>query len=172
MSVKIPLVNNKYIIPIKNENGYVGKKEVTIGKDKININYLSYTKNNVITQARKYLGVSYSWGGYNQNVDCSSFIANIYRTFGFQFPRNTSSQNKSVGKVISFSSKTNSEKLKLIENTEPSLLYQNGHVMLYIGKKNNKHYIIHASGEGSVKESILEDSSYLKNINKLVLVGK
>ncbi len=170
MSVKIPYVNNKFILPIKLDSNEVGKREVDISNAKINIGYLPYTKENIIKEAYKYLGEPYSWGGLNNSVDCSSFIMNIYKTFGFNFPRNTSSQNKSVGEVISLINKNNNEKLNLINNTEPSLLYQEGHVMLYIGKKNNKHYIIHASGEGMVKESILDNSNYLKNTNKLVLV--
>ncbi len=170
MGVKLPYINNKFILPIKLENSEVGKREIDISSDKINIGYLPYTKENVIKEAYKYLGEPYSWGGLNKSVDCSSFIMNIYKTFGFNFPRNTSSQNKSVGEVISLTDKNNNEKLNLINNTEPSLLYQDGHVMLYIGIKNDKHYIIHASGDGMVKESILDNSNYLKNINKLVLV--
>ena len=170
MSVKLPYKkDNIYVMPIKKENGYVGKKEVTIIRG-IHLGYLNYTKDNVIKQAYKYEGTSYSWGGLNRNVDCSSFIANVYRTFGFVFPRNTSSQNESVGEVISLSGKSEKEKLKLINGTEPSLLYQDGHVMLYIGTEDNKHYIIHASGEGSVRVTALESSSYIKKINKLVLV--
>ena len=45
----------------------------------------------------------------------------------------------------------------------------NGHVMLYISISNNKNYIIHASGsDGKVVKSILDNSAYLKKINKLV----
>ena len=41
--------------------------------------------------------------------------------------------------------------------------------MLYVGMENNKHYIIHASGsDGKVVKSILDNSNYLKKINKLV----
>ncbi len=172
MSVKLPYYNGKFILPMKNSDGYVGKTEVVIPSDQINIGYLPYTKVNVINEAYKYEGVSYSWGGYDKNVDCSSFIANIYRTFGFIFPRNTSSQNKSVGKDISLSGMTDEEKLKLIDKKDPSLLYMDGHVMLYIGTKNDKHYIIHASGSGKVMVSVLEDSTYIKQIDKLVLVGQ
>ena len=46
--------------------------------------------------------------------------------------------------------------------------------MLYIGDDNNKPYIIHASGSEMqvVKTELTVNSSYLKKINRVVLVGK
>ncbi len=172
MSVKLPYLNNdNYIIPIKGKDDYVLKKEITITSDKINKGYLTYTKENLYTQAKKYLGVNYSWGGKDKGVDCSSYVSNIYRVFGFYFPRNTSVQNTSVGKIIDLTNKSMQEKLKLIEENEPALLYQDGHVMLYIGKENNEHYIIHANGSTmNVAITKLDNSSYLNKINKLVLI--
>ncbi len=174
MSVKLPLVKvNKdsfvLMLPIKGNNGYVESKEITINNDDISLGYLPYTKENVYKLASTYINTPYSWGGKDMGVDCSSFISNLYRTFGFVFPRNTSNQNSSVGSVTNLGSINDTEKLKIIEGTNPSLLYMNGHVMLYIGMENNKHYIIHASGsDGKVVKSILNNSTYLKKINKLV----
>ena len=174
MSVKLPLVKvNKdsliLMIPIKGNIGYVERKEITINIDDVSLGYLPYTKENVYKLANDYINTSYSWGGKDNGVDCSSFISNLYRTFGFIFPRNTSSQNSSVGSVTNLENKNDTEKLKIIDGTNPSLLYMNGHVMLYIGVNNNKHYIIHASGnDGKVVKSILDNSTYLKKINKLV----
>ena len=42
--------------------------------------------------------------------------------------------------------------------------------MIYLGDINNKHYIIHASGElknMKVLVSLLNDSSYLQKINRI-----
>ena len=178
MSVKLPLVGEttssyNVVLPVKDTNNNVYKKSLAIAKKSANVGYLPYTLENIINEAEKYLGVSYSWGGMNKGVDCSSFVSNVYRTFGFTFPRNTSSQNQSVGKIISLAGKTNNQKLQLIKNTEPSLLFQNGHDMLYVGIVNNEPLIIHASGSTmQVSKTVLTNSSYLKNINKLVLVGK
>ena len=97
----------------------------------------------------------------------SSRLLNIYRTFGIYFPRNTSQQNKSIGTITNLEGKSNQDKLKLIENTEPSLLFQSGHVMLYLGKVNDKHYIIHASGDIKnlkVLVTILDNSTHLSKI--------
>ncbi len=174
MSVKLPLVKVNQdslvlMMPIKSNIGYVEKKEITINNDDVSLGYLPYTKENVYKLANAYINTPYSWGGKDVGVDCSSFISNLYRTFGFIFPRNTSSQNSSVGSVINLGSISDIEKLNIIDGTNPSLLYMNGHVMLYIGVENNKHYIIHASGsDGKVVKSILDNSTYLKKINKLI----
>ncbi len=179
MGVKLPFINlseEGYLISLPiNENGNLKRKNITISRDKAHINYLDYTKKNVLIEAFKYEGVPYSWGGMDYGVDCSSYVANVYSVFGFQFPRNTSSQNNSVGKIIDLGNKTNDEKLKIIENSEPSLLYMEGHVLIYIGIKEGNHYVINASGNKNilkVKKEKLEDSIYLSELNKLVLIEK
>ena len=115
----------------------------------------------------------YSWGGKDLGVDCSSFIQNLYRTFGFIFPRNTSSQNNSVGPFLDLTKMSNTEKLETIKKQKPALLYQKGHVMLYLGVKKNEPYIIHASGNTQTLKVVLEklSSTYLKNITKIVFVN-
>ena len=172
MSVKLPYLETTqdgYLIalPKKDKDGYLDYDKVTISRDKAHINYLDYTKKNVLIEAFKYEGVPYSWGGMDYGVDCSSYVANVYRTFGIYFPRNTKEQNKSIGTITNLEGKSNQDKLKLIENTEPSLLFQSGHVMLYLGKINDKHYIIHASGDIKnlkVLVTILDNSTHLSKI--------
>lgn len=175
MGVKLPYINvteegYQFLLPQKNENGYIEAKTVILERSKSHINYLDYTNKNLYIQAIKYEGVNYSWGGKNTGVDCSSYILNIYKCFGFEFPRNTSSQNKSVGKIINLENKTINEKFEIISNNFPCLLYQNGHVMLYLGKIDNEHYIIHASGEKMkvVIEKLTSSSSHIKLINKAI----
>ncbi len=178
MSVCLPYIGEtekgyNLILPKRKENGYIAKKQIIIEKDKAHIGYLPYTAENVSTQALRYEGVNYSWGGKDIGVDCSSFVKNIYKCFGFDFPRNTSSQEKSVGQIILLNNKTAIKKLELIKNNYPSLLYQQGHVMLYLGKKDNKYYIIHASSKEMkvVLSELTESSSYIKSINKIILVS-
>ncbi len=178
MSVKLPYNSTNgssynIVLPKRDSNGKVTKKNVTISKDKANLGYLPYSQKNVYNQAVKYKGTAYQFGGYTGGVDCSSFVANVFRTFGFQFPRNTSNQNSSVGEIISLSNKSNSQKLSLIEKHPASLLYQSGHVMIYLGKENGKHYIIHANATTlNVAITVLDGSKNLSNINKIVLIEK
>ncbi len=175
MSVKLPfskVVKDGYeaVLPIKGEDGYVEKSYITLKRNESHIGYLDYTKRNVIIQAFKYEGTPYSWASLDKNVDCSGFVSNVFRTLGFMFPRNTRYQNYSIGKITSLSGKSGNEKLKTITGLDTSLLYQNGHVMLYLGKLNNKHYIIHAAASPYMKVVVTElnnNTSYLGNINKI-----
>ena len=178
MGVKLPYINvtekgYQFLLPQKSENGYIKAKTITLDRNKAHIGYLDYTNKNVYIQAIKYEDVNYSWGGKNTGVDCSSYILNIYKCFGFEFPRNTSSQNKSVGQIINLENKTIKEKFEIIKNKFPCLLYQNGHVMLYLGNIDNEHYIIHASGDKMkvVIEELTENSNHIKLINKAVYIN-
>ncbi len=177
MGVKLPYNRTRengyeLVIPIKDKDGNLLKKRITVSKDKAHIGYLPYTKKNLYIESFKYEDVPYSWGGKDSGVDCSSFVSNVYKTFGFVFPRNTSSQNNSVGKIISLEDKTNNEKLKIMEEYPGNLLYEDGHVLIYLGMKNNKHYVINASGSIlKVVEEELDTSHHLDKIKKLVLVS-
>lgn len=177
MGVRLPHVgtsNEGYelVVPIKDNSGKVGKKEVVISNDSAHIGYLPYTKKNVYIQAFKYEGEDYRWGGMDYSVDCSSYISNVYRTFGFVFPRNTSSQNESIGEIISLADKNMNEKKEIISNNYPSILFQPGHAMIYLGKNDGNHYVIHASGKDmKVVVTKLDNSSYLKEINKVILIN-
>ncbi len=180
MGVKLPFnkeVEDGYevILPTKDNSNHLVKQNLILKKDIIHLGYLPYTKQNIYLEAFKYEGTPYSWGGKDFGIDCSGYVSNVYKTFGFIFPRNTSSQNTSVGKIISLNDKTNTEKLNILKGHEINLLYEEGHVLIYLGMKNNKHYVINASGNKSILKVIEEelDTSYhLDRINKLVLVNK
>lgn len=175
MGVKLPYIKadeNGYLfsLPIKKGNNYVDKKIITISRDKAHIGYLAYTKRNVYIEAFKYDKVNYSWGGMDYGVDCSSYISNIYKTFGFVFPRNTSSQSGSAPRKIDVRDFSFDKKKEILNSNYPSLLFEDGHVMMYLGTLNDRYYIIHASGkEGMVLMEEINDY-HLSKINKIVLV--
>ena len=177
MGVKLPAVGvtskgYKVHLPSLDKNQKLSKKEIVIPFSQMSLGHLPYTAQNVVKQAFKYLDEPYSWGGKN-GIDCSGFIWHIYRSFGFLFPRDTGEQNSSVGQIINLTGKDNTEKLQLMQGTEPALLYQKGHVLLYLGNINNNYYVINAAGnieKNKVMIETLSDSNYLANLNKIVLV--
>ncbi len=177
MGVKLPFVKTtpegyELILPARDERGKLTKKSIVVSRDKAHIGYLPYTVRNIYIEAFKYEGIPYSWGGMDYGVDCSSYVSNVLKTFGIILPRNTSSQKISAGKIIDLSNKNIPEKREVLKENFPSLLYQPGHVMIYLGRRDGHDYIIHASGSKMkvTYEELTETSSYLKNIDRQILI--
>lgn len=65
----------------------------------------------------------------NKGADCSGFVKSVYKSFGYNLPRSSSSQ-RSAGRKVSYSNKQPGD-----------LICYSGHIAIYIG--NGK--IVHAS---------------------------
>ncbi|MCM0650711.1 SH3 domain-containing protein [Clostridium swellfunianum] len=141
--------NRQYYVlnlPLKTEEGYLGFKESLIAKGKdIVEGYLPYTRENIIKQAFKLQGEKYDWGNKFSGRDCSSFIADIYKTFGIMLPRNAGDQESSHGKHYKFDeTESVEERNKILDNLSPgAAIFSPGHVMMYLGKIDGVHYMIH-----------------------------
>lgn len=123
-------------------SGYTGNKsDVSLG-------YIPYTLENVYNEAFKLLNVPYVWGSkLDGTEDCSGFLSSVFRCFGFRFARNSSNQEKlNSAKRIQVSAMSDGEKLEVLKKIEgrPALLYQKGHVMLYLGLVDGRPYAIHS----------------------------
>ena len=96
----------------------------------------------------------YGWGGLRESVDCSSFVADAYRTVGIELPRNADEQEEAyTGTAIDLSAYEGKDKLRVVNNLPiGSALFMPDHVMLYLGSKKGRPYIIHALGSYGSKE--------------------
>ena len=152
MGVILPFVGmdkNDFIVnfPVRDENGFLVSTEVNVSSASVSKGYLDFTYEHFISQAFKYEGVMYSWGGLDTGVDCSGFISNVLRTFGFRLPRDTKDQQKIVGTSVEVRGKTHAEIAQLLESTSsPTAVYYPGHVLFYLGYslQDGKYYFIHA----------------------------
>lgn len=143
-------------LPRRDESGILYTENISIPKTDAYYGRLPYTMENFITQAFKFLGTDYSWGGYNEGVDCSGFVCAVFRSFGIYLPRNTGEQKEYGGTIhpLSGLEKTKiNEILKKI--TYPTTIHRPGHVMLFLGIKDEKIYVIHAP-TGGQKVSVME----------------
>lgn len=147
MGTKIPILKNPpmtidrrstigcyvALIPRTNTDGNLNLISVPIPMtEDVHNGYLDYTITNLFNQAIKLLGTPYGWGDMDFNRDCSSTVSAIYKCFGFVMPRNTSNQDDLPGKSLS------------ITNALPgSLIFTPGHVLLYLGKVDGHHYVLH-----------------------------
>lgn len=177
MGVKLKIeseTNKGYIVyfPKRNHDGNLLFARILIDKnDKFNAGYLPYTRHNTIKQALKYYGTPYSFGDLNNGIDCSGFILNVYSTFGFTFPRNSKKQQSMSDKFINIPGWKN--KNLVLNKAEPGdLLFFPGHIMMYLGKIDKKHYIIHSLAfAGDNKRQKIEVMNVcidnLKNIKRI-----
>ncbi|HOT30287.1 MAG TPA: SH3 domain-containing protein [Candidatus Ozemobacteraceae bacterium] len=114
--------------------------------DEVHLGYLPFTPRNIITQAFKFLGQRYGWGGMFNARDCSAFIMDNFRTMGVMLPRNAGEQGKlALGAMHHMpESMSLEDRKKLFDTLPPAVpIYMDGHAMLYLCKYNNDYYIIH-----------------------------
>lgn len=95
-------------------------------------------KEALISLAKKFLGVPYLWGGRSYfGIDCSGFTEVVFRTCGYQLPRDSPEQAKK-GKIIGFIHEAEAGDLAFFDNEEEQIVH--------VGILLNNTQIIHASG--------------------------
>jgi hypothetical protein len=133
------------LIAQKNQNNLLYYTVSYIPKDAISKNILLFNKKNITQILRELQDEKYGWGGAYGYRDCSSTLRDFFAPFGLYLPRNSSKQ-RLVGKVISLEGLTDSQKLERIKQEGipfETLLYKKGHILLYVGVKDNKVIVFH-----------------------------
>lgn len=148
-------------LPIRQADGQMDSRFALIPMvSDVSIGYLDYTRANIIRQAFKMQGDRYGWGGSFGSRDCSSFIMDIYRSFGFKLPRNTWDQMHSIGRTVDFLTQTAEGRRQILQRLPlGAALYCNGHVMLYLGEVAGKYYVLHAISECGDSCNVSDDGN-------------
>ncbi len=181
---------NNYVVyvPTRDISGNYQKQIALVAYNKpVNIGYMDLTSSNMLDIAFSAIGDTYGWGGMLDSVDCSLYVRNIYKCFGYEMPRNTnwqlyvSNTKTDVSEQASLAKSSNLS--KLMPGTP---LYMKGHTMIYVGSENGRNYVISAAGamadsaEGSkvvTQNSVVVNpltvkrangSTWLDNINSFV----
>jgi len=106
---------------------------------------LELTQQNIASLANNFLGNPYGWGDLYNYRDCSETMRSLFAPFAIWLPRNSEAQAK-TGKFISLKNLDNEQKRNLIIKLgKPftTLIWMPGHIMLYVGEKNDKIYAFH-----------------------------
>ena len=173
-----PKKDGKYILATTN-----GLKKVDILENKIHKLPLPFNSKNIESISKEFMGELYGWGGLNNHRDCSSFTQDFFSVFGIYLERNSRAQTK-LHKYIDLSKMSNYQKKEYIkENAIPflTLVYLRGHIMLYIGIKDDEPLVMHniwgvrttdifsGSGRNIVGKTVittLEPGVELRDVNK------
>lgn len=102
---------------------------------------LEFTAQNAIKITQQFLGQKYGWGGYLNLRDCSMLTMDYCTAFGIPLARNGNAQ-LSGGGCVNLSKKSAPF---ILRYGKPflTLVGYKGHVMLYVGKYNNKPVFLH-----------------------------
>jgi len=121
------------------------KIKVRIPKNQANKGALEFNEKNVLHVSSQLLGEKYGWGGFLGNRDCSAMTKDFLAPFGLWLPRNSAAQ-KDSGEYLSLKGLKNKEKEKMIKThgiAFLSLIYLQGHIMLYAGTMDDKVMVMH-----------------------------
>jgi hypothetical protein len=114
----------------------------------VSVGFLPYTARNFYRQAFKLEGGPYGWGDLFDGRDCSRLVMDVFSTFGFTMPRNSSRQAafNAAGRKDT-KGLAEKDKIAILKSLEgrPALLSMPGHIMLYLGIVDGKVYAIHSA---------------------------
>ena len=165
----------RVIVPVRMPDGLVGSVSGWVkGDAEVNIGYQHYTQKNVITTIFRLLYRPYGWGGTDHERDCVGTIRAVYKTFGIFLPRWTTFELYHTDHVISFPADTpKEEKYRYLDTCEPGITVCgfNWHVVLYLGKVDSIHYVIHQNGYSYHDESGTEFRVGRVSVNHTELEG-
>lgn len=141
---------NNYVVwvPVRNEDGSYSKKMTLISEHKkVSAGYLPFTKENISKVAFSALGNTYGWGGSLYSDDCSGYMRNVYKCFGLELARNTTWQTAMPMAKVDMQYMAKEERMKFLDALPfGTILYFNGHEMMYLGAKDGNYFVVSAVG--------------------------
>ncbi|PLT35777.1 LysM peptidoglycan-binding domain-containing protein [Bacillus sp. V5-8f] len=109
----------------------------------------------VISEAKKQIGVPYSWAGSSPSgFDCSGFVYYVFKKAGYQISRLSSSTYFDMGKKVTSPQPGDLVFFSPAENKKHLI----SHMGIYLGDRQ----FIHASSSKGVRISSLEETYYQK----------
>ncbi|STX42584.1 SH3 domain of the SH3b1 type [Legionella donaldsonii] len=125
------------LIPVKNAHQQAVVTMGSVSKNAASVMPLAASKKNMAKLIKQLQNRPYGWGGAFFFNDCSQEMKSLFTPFGIWLPRNTAQQAK-LSSTLDLSNNKLETRLNLLQQKGHPLMtiiYINGHVMLYVGKK-------------------------------------
>lgn len=128
------------------EGRYVPRYETIPISAGVSMEYLTFTRENLLNQMFSFAGQVYGWGGSFESVDCSGLVQDVMASFGILFPRDAGTQQKVPLSRITFTEDMGEMEREAILNVlcPGDLLYFPGHIMFYLGQEQGEYYVFNA----------------------------
>ncbi|MFJ1268555.1 SH3 domain-containing protein [Legionella lytica] len=123
------------LIPVKNLHNQAMIKTGFISTNASSIMPLSATPKNLVKIINQLKNRPYGWGGAFFFNDCSQEIKSMFTPFAIWLPRNSAQQAR-LSSTLDLSKNTVDERINLLQakgHPLMTIIYINGHVMLYVG---------------------------------------
>ena len=158
-------------LPARDDEGSLVDEYILIPvSEDVNLGYMPYSEENVAKLSFKHLGTMYGWGGSYNAQDCSGYVREVYACFGFNLPRVARTQvDYACEKNLDVAKLTFAEKMEILKDAPiGTLLYFQGHIMMYVGTTDDMPYCISAAGNITtlINEEIVE-----QQVNTVVLTN-
>lgn len=112
--------------------------------------HFSYETRTVMSEAEKWLGTPYCYGGESKKcTDCSGFVQKVYQSAGIFLPRTAASQFNYA------------EKISVEESTAGDLVFFSSHKSInHVGIYLGNNIFIHSGSTNGVEKQSLSNSYY------------
>ncbi|MHB9030579.1 MAG: SH3 domain-containing protein, partial [Candidatus Latescibacterota bacterium] len=140
----------------------------------VSIGYQPFTRRNLIETAFRLLGRPYGWAGSNHERSCSELARTVLKTFGILVPRGMLLEINYADAVYSMKEKTPPEaKYKVLDvcGGGATLCGSRQHIVIYLGKVEGRHYVIHSNGYSYHGEDGTEYRVACVSVNDMELEG-
>ena len=142
-----PYTSHIVSMPVRRDDGRLSFEAALIARSEdVSEGHLPFTRGHIIRQSFKFLGERYGWGHDYNARDCTGFVSEVYRSFGFVLPRNSGDQRDSaigINRRFDKSAGRESRMDALRSMDTGDLVYIPGHVMLSLGNVDGEPYVIH-----------------------------
>lgn len=156
----------RVILPVS-EGGRLKELEIQLSDDgSLHLGWLLCTFDNWISQAFKFLGDSYGWGGMEESVDCSAFVGAVCRSMGIEIPRDADEQEIVMPHRFDFSGLTTEKRYELLGKVPAgSLIFKPGHVLMYLGTDDSGNPLaIHAASSYFTFDGAVGEKHYVREV--------